>query len=150
MGLLNSMKNNIYKMVFNFKKKYSFTVAFRLNKHASVIQNILDDDEQVLYTFCGQKNNDHTVFFSSCVVALTNKRILIGQKRVLWGYFITSITPELFNDLKVSASLLWGMITIDTAKEKVYISNLDKKSLDEIETAVNRIMQDNKKRLLEN
>lgn len=144
------MKNNIYNRAFNFKKKYSFTIAFRLRKHSEVIQNILDDDERVLYAFCGQKNNDHTLWFSSCVIALTNKRILIGQKRVLWGYFITSITPEMFNDLKVQASLLWGMIIIDTAKEKVYISNLDKKSLDEIETAINRIMQDNKRRLLEN
>lgn len=138
------MKNNIYDNVFNFKKKYSMTVAFRLKKHSQVIQNILDSDEKVLYAFCGQKNNDHTVWFSSCVVVLTNKRILIGQKRVLWGYFITSITPEMFNDLKVSASLLWGMISIDTAKEKLYVSNLDKKSLDEIETSVNRIMRENK------
>lgn len=138
------MKNNIYNRAYNFKKKYSMTVAFRLKKHAEVIQNILDNDEKVLYAFCGQKNNDHTVWFSSCVIALTNKRILIGQKRVLWGYFITSITPEMFNDLKVSASLLWGMVTIDTAKEKVFISNLDKKSLDEVETAVNRIMRENK------
>ena len=145
-----NINNSIYNRVLNFKKKYSMTIAFRLKKHAEVLENILDNDEEVLYTFCGQKNDDHTVWFSSCVVALTNKRILIGTKRVLWGYFITSITPEMFNDLKVSASLLWGMISIDTAKEKVYISNLDKKSLDEIETNVNRIMQDNKKRLYEN
>ena len=144
------MENNIYSQALNFKKKYSLTVAFRLHKHAEVIQNILDDDEKVLYAFCGQKNDDHTVWFSSCIVALTNKRIIIGQKRVLWGYFITSITPDLFNDLKVHASLIWGMIIIDTAKEKVHISNLDKNSLDEVETAINRIMQDDKKRLLEN
>ena len=139
-----NIKNNIYNRAYNFKKKYGMTIAFRLKKHAEVIQNILDNDEEVLYAFCGQKNNDHTVWFSSCIVTLTNKRILIGQKRVLWGYFITSITPELFNDLKVSASLLWGMVSIDTAKEKVYISNLDKNSLDEVETAINRIMLENK------
>lgn len=39
------------------------------------------------------------------------------------------------------------MIIIDTAKEKVYISNLDKNSLDEVETAINRIMNNNKKKL---
>ena len=36
------------------------------------------------------------------------------------------------------------MVSIDTAKEKVYISNLDKNSLDEVETAINRIMLENK------
>lgn len=144
------MKNSIYNRVLNFKKKYSLTIAFRLSEHVKVIEKILDKDEKVLYAFCGQKNNDHTVWFASCVVVLTNKRILIGQKRVLWGYFITSITPDMFNDLKVHAGLIWGMIIIDTAKEKVHISNLDKKSLDEIETSVNNIMVDNKKRMFEN
>ena len=86
---LNNMKrninNSIYNRVLNFKKKYSFTVAFRLKEHAKVIENILDKDEKVLYAFCGQKNNDHMVWFSSCVIVLTNRRILIGTKRVLWG-----------------------------------------------------------------
>jgi len=139
-----NLKNNIYNRILNFKKKYPMTIAFRLKKHAEVLQNVLDEDEEVLYAFCGQKNDDHTVWFSTCIVALTNKRILIGQKRVLWGYFVTSITPDLFNDMKVHSSLLWGMISIDTAKEKVHISNLDKKSLDEIETAINKIMIEGK------
>ena len=139
-----NLKNNIYNRILNFKKKYPMTIAFRLKKHAEVLQNVLDEDEEVLYAFCGQKNDDHTVWFSTCIVALTNKRILIGQKRVLWGYFVTSITPDLFNDMKVHSSLLWGMISIDTAKEKVHISNLDKKSLDEIETAINKIIIEGK------
>ena len=46
----------------------------------------------------------------------------------------------LFNDLKIHAGLFWGMVIIDTAKELVHVSNLDKGSLDEIETYVNRIM----------
>lgn len=136
------MKDSVYRRIINFKKKYPLTVAFRLRKHADVIENILDEDEKVLYAFCGQKALAHNVFFSSCAIALTNKRLLVGQKRVFWGYLITSVTPDLFNDLKVEASLLWGKIIIDTAKEKLFVSNLDKASLDEVETAVNRIMQD--------
>ena len=135
----------VYNAASKFKKKYSFTIASRLKEHSQVIEKILDKDEKVLYAFCGQKNDDNCSLFQTAVVALTNKRIIIGQKRVVYGYFITSITPDLFNDLKITSGLFWGIITIDTAKELVYISNLDKKSLDEIETMVNRIMYEDKK-----
>lgn len=141
------MNKGVYKRVLNFKKKYSFTLALRLKKHSQVIENILDDDEETLYAFCGQRNDENSVFFATCVVCLTNKRIIIGQKRVLWGYFVTSISPELFNDLKIYSNLLWGKVEIDTAKEVVFISNLDKHSLDEVETSVNKIMLENKRRI---
>ena len=55
----------------------------------------------------------------------------------------------LFNDLKINSSLFWGSVIIDTNKELVQISNLDKASLDEIETRVNRIISDDKQRLRE-
>ena len=138
-------KRSVYSWATRFKRKYSFTIASRVKKHASVIEKILDKDEEVLYAFCGQKNDSHFSLFQTAVVALTNKRIIIGQKRVVYGYLLTSITPDLFNDLKIHAGLLWGMVIIDTAKEIVYISNLEKGSLDEIETYVNKIMLEDKK-----
>lgn len=140
---------SIYSRVKKFKSKYPGTIAFRLKEHSKVVENIIDKDEQVFYVFCGQKNDSSKILFSSCVVAVTSKRIIIGEKRLLWGYMITSVTPELFNDLKISTGLFFGKIEIDTAKEDMFISNLSKKSLDEIETNVNNIMLDNKRRIHE-
>lgn len=142
-------RRSVYAWATRFKRKYSFTIATRIKKHAKIIERILDNDEEVLYAFCGQKNDSNVSLFQSCVVALTNKRIIIGQNRVVYGYFITSITPDLFNDLKINSSLFWGSVIIDTNKELVQISNLDKASLDEIETRVNRIISDDKQRLRE-
>ena len=65
---------------------------------------------------------------------LTNKRILIGRKRLFFGYFLTSVTPEMFNDFKVSNLIIWGKVYIDTVKEFITISDLQKKSLVEVET----------------
>ena len=45
--------------------------------------------------------------------------------------------------------MFWGSVVIDTNKEIVCVSNLDKKSLDEIETMVNRIIMEDKQRLRE-
>lgn len=137
---------NVLKMVTRFKRKYPVTIAFNLKKHAMVVESIIDNDEKVLYAFCGQKNDTHRIIFDTCVLALTDKRLIIGQKRVLWGYQITTVTPDLFNDLKINAGLLFGRIEIDTVKEHIFISNLDKKSLDEIETNINKMMLENKRK----
>lgn len=137
---------SVYPKVLRFKRKYPMTIAFRLRKHASVVDGILDKDEKVLYAFCGQRNDDNRFLFESCVVVLTDKRIIVGEKRLL-GYYIINIRTELFNDLKIRAGLFFGHVEIDTVKENIHISNLDKNSLDEIETMVHHIVNDNKKRM---
>ena len=136
-----------YNLVCRFKRKYPMTVANFLKRHAKVAESIVDKDEEILYAFCGQKNDSLSVLFDTCVVIVTNKRIIIGQKRLLWGYQLTTVIPEFFNDLKLYSGLFWGTVEIDTVKEVIYISNVDKKSLDEIETNVNKIMLENKRRL---
>ena len=136
---------SIYDRVLEFKKKYKRTVAFRLKKHAAVIEKHLNPGEKVLYVFCGQKNYSSFMIINSCVVALTNRRIVIGQKRLLFGYFFTMITPDLYNDLKVTKNIIWSDIEIDTVKENVYISNLDPRGAEEIETAITDFMMKEKK-----
>ncbi len=139
-------KRSIYKMVSKFKKKYPYTIAIRLKKHAAVVENFLDEDEEAYYTFCGQRNDSNNLLFDSCVVALTNKRIIIGEKRALFGYYVLNISTKLFNDLTITSGIIWGRIEIDTVKENVFISNIDKRALDEIETMVHKIVLQNKKR----
>ena len=93
------MNNKVYKLARRFKIKYFGTIAFRIRAHSKVLAEHINPDEKLLYVFCGQKGGSNREIFSSCVVALTNQRIMIATKRVLWGYFLTTITPELFNDL---------------------------------------------------
>lgn len=143
---MNGMAS-IYDYVNLFKKKYPSTVTWwRLKRHAQVIEKHLNPGEYVQYAFAGQKNDLFYDVFSTCVIAVTNKRLLIGQKRVVFGYFLTSITPDLFNDMEVYQGLLWGKVTIDTIKEVVVISNLAKKSLPEIETNITEFMMEEKKK----
>lgn len=136
----------VYEKLLEYVKRNGKGVSFRLKKHCEVIDKHLNPGEEVIYAFSGQKNNDFYDIFTSCVVVLTNKRLLIGQKRVVWGYFLSSITPDLYNDLFVYQGLLWGKITIDTVKEKVTISNLSKRGLAEIETNITEFMMREKKK----
>ena len=75
--------------------------------------------EEVLYIFAGQKNGGFNTIFNTYAVVLTNKRILLATKRVVFGYFFKSITPDMYNDLTVHRGLIWGSITIDTVKEVI-------------------------------
>ena len=140
------MKNKVYRLAVRFRKKYFGTIAFRLKAHSEVIASHINSDEKLLYVFCGQKGYSNKEIFSSTIVALTNERIILATKRVLWGYFLTSVTPDLFNDLKVESGMLFGKVIIDTAKEKIIISNLSKDSLREVETAISTYMHKEKEK----
>lgn len=140
------MKRNTYSYVREFKNKYPKTIAFRLKKHSKIIDMHLNENEKVTYAFCGQDNVSSFAIVNSCVIALTNQRILIGQKRVLWGYYFTTITPDLYNDLKVKKNLIFSDIEIDTVKERVYISNLDPNGAIEIENVISSFMMKEKQK----
>ena len=137
----------VYEQVRMFKAKYPHTITwFRLRKHSAVVEKHLNPDEEPIYTFAGQKGGSPTDIFNTCVVCLTNKRIIIGQDNIIIGYNLNSITPELFNDMQVYSGILFGKITIDTIKETIEISNLDKRSLAEIESSVTSFMISEKKK----
>jgi len=139
------MGNSVYKQVLKFKEKYPMTIGWRLKENASVVERHLNPDEEVTYAFVAQKNDNVFNIFSTAVIALTNKRILIGRKRVLVGYFLNSITPDMYNDLKIASGLIWGKIYIDTVKEFVALTNLSNDSLTEIETKITSYMMEAKK-----
>ena len=133
-----------------YKKKYPFTVIWRLPAHAKVIEANLHDNEEVLYAFGGQKDNNHFGFFNTFVVVLTSERLVVAQKHLLVGYSVNSITPDLFNDLQIISGLLWGSVTIDTVKEVIYLSYVSKKSLPEIQKTVTKFMIEEKKKYVVN
>lgn len=137
----------VYDQVMMYKAKYPSTITwYRLKKHARVIEDHLNEDEEPLYTFAGQRNDSFTDVFATAILCVTNKRLLIGQDHIIGGYTLISITPDLFNDLSVFSGVLFGKVTIDTVKEMVVFSNLDKKSLPEIETAITSNMMKQKQK----
>lgn len=140
------MSKDVYKLVSKFKKDHPGTIAFRLAEHSRVVQEHLNPDEKILGAFCGQKNHSSFMIVNSCVFVLTNKRLLIGQKRLLWGYFFICITPDMYNDLKVRRNLIWSDVEIDTMKENIYFSNLAPSAAVAIETAITSFMMEEKKK----
>lgn len=142
------MSNVVYKKVKEFKRKFPMTIGWRLRANSKVIEQFLNPGEEVLYAFAAQKNDNPLDIVTTCVVTLTNKRILIGQKRVLFGFLYTSITPDMFNDLKIRMGLIWGKVILDTINELVILTNIQKEALDEIETHISEYMMKEKQKYI--
>ena len=144
------MKGVVYNSVKDFLRKYPATIAWRVKKHSSVVEEHLNDDEVVLYSFAGQKNSNFMQPFFTTVVVFTNKRMLLGRKKYLGRYDYSSITPDMLNDFEIKTSILYGIVEIDTVKEHFYIGCLDKRSLPSIEDALSKYMVNEKLKYMKN
>ena len=133
---------NIYEQALAFKRKYPKTIAWRIKAHSKVAQMHINLDETIKYVFACQKSHRSYEIFRTFIIVVTNKRIIVAQKRLIFGYLFISITPDMYNDLTIMMGLLWGKICIDTVKEVVVLSNIQKEALDEIETAITQNMID--------
>ena len=140
-----SKNKTVYQCVMEFKKRYPLTIMWRVKKHCAVIEKHLAPEEKVLYAFAAQKNNDATYITDTAVLCVTSERLLIAQDQILYGYTLTSVTPDMYNDLNIYSGIFWGKICIDTVKEVIYFSNFQKKALPEIESIISMYMIEAKK-----
>lgn len=137
----------VYEKLVEFRRRYPLTLGWRLKKHAKIVETHLNPGEEVLYAFAAQKNDNPLDIMSTFAIVLTNRRIVLARKRLFFGYLFTAITPDLFNDLKVTKGIVWGRIYIDTVKEFVPISNIDPKALPAIETKITEFMMNEKRKM---
>lgn len=137
------MRDSAYSELKLFINKFPRCVTwFRLKSHCKVVDKHLNPNEQILYIIAGQLDNNHWSLFNTGVLAITNERIIVAQNRLIVGYKFASVTPELYNDMSVDVGLFWGTICIDTIKEKIYVSNLDKRCLAEVETSITTFIKE--------
>lgn len=140
--------STVYEDIKAFKQKFRSTVAWRIKSHSRVIEKHLNPGEEVLYAFAAQGDSSSFEIFNTYAVVLTNKRILLAQKRVVFGYTFLAVTPDLFNDLTVQSGLIWGKVYIDTVKETIILSNISKAALDDVETPITEYMMNEKKKYI--
>ena len=141
-------KNTIYQKAKRFMLKYPFTVAFRIRKHAKVASQFVGEDEEIKYVFVAQKNFGSFDFVNTNIIVLTDKRLIVATKRIVFGYFFRMITPDMFNDLTIKKGLFFGSVLIDTVKERIALSNIDPSALPELETIVSEYMMEEKRKYI--
>ena len=139
-------KNTIYQKAKRFLLRYPFTVAFRVRAHAKVASEFVGADEEIKYVFVAQKNFNSWDFLNTNIIVLTDKRLIVATKRLVFGYFFRMITPDMFNDLTIKKGIIWGKVIIDTISEKVVLSNIDCGALAEIDDNITMYMLEQKKK----
>ena len=144
------MGKTVFESCKEFLNKYPGTIAWRIKKHCKVIEEHINKDEVVLYSFVGQKNTNWKSPFSTAVVVFTNKRMLVARSLFLGRSLYSSITPDMLNDFSIREHILFGTVEIDTVKEHFTINCLRKKSLPKIEDALSKYLVDEKLKLLKN
>lgn len=147
--MLKEAINFIYRKAREFRRKHPLTIAFRLKAHSKILAKHLNDGERIRYVFACQKGPSSYDIVSTYVVAITDRRIMIARKRILFGYFFLAITPEMFNDIKVKMGIIWAKIEIDTVKEFIVLSNIQSSAASEIESAVTQYVLKEKKKCKE-
>lgn len=113
------------KEMFNFCKKNKFgkgnTESWTL-KHFTVIENQLSSGEDVLLCFVGLHNFvSMTKHDNNFAYAITNKRIIMAQKKVV-GEVVQTVLLDNINDITYKKGLAFGVITIDSMKEKFNVA----------------------------
>lgn len=108
-------------------------------KHFKVLQDNLMRGEKVLMTFIGLHNYQSTTKHDgNYAYAITNKRILFGQKS-LTGEKFKAVNHEKINDITFEKGIMFGVITIDTPQEKFNIA-LDKASASSINNTIHEVL----------
>ena len=69
---------DVYEKMLEFKKKYPMTVSWRLKEHAKIVEKHLNPNEEVIYAFAAQKNDNPFDIITTFAVVLTNKRLWVN------------------------------------------------------------------------
>ncbi len=142
--------NFVYRNAKKFRRRHPLSMLFRLKAHSKILAKHLNPGERIRYVCAAQKGNSSLDIVSTYVIAITDKRIMLARKRLLFGYFFLSITPDLFNDVKVRMGFLWAKVEIDTVKEFIVLSNITSGAASEIDTAITQYVIKEKKRKKDN
>ena len=128
--------------MYNYCKENKFGSGFNEKwgvKHFKVLQDNLIRGEKVLMTFIGLHNYQSTTKHdNNYAYAITNKRILFGQKS-LTGEKFKAVNHEKINDISFKKGMIFGVLTIDTPQEKFNIA-LDSASASSINNAIHEVL----------
>ena len=79
-------------------------------------------DEEVKDVFAAQKNYQSYEIINTNIIVLTNKRLIVITKRLIFGYFFRMITPEMFNDLTIKNGILCRSFIIGDVHFKGFVN----------------------------
>lgn len=135
-----------FEEMYNYAKENGYGTGLTKGwskKHFKVLESNLRKDEEVYMTFIGFKDMKGMNHDSTCAYAITNERMILGQKKVIGENFVAVVLDNI-NDISLNKKLAYGIITFDTIKETFNVGVLKNTSQNIMEEA-SRIIFDMRK-----
>ena len=133
---------NLYRFCIDYGYGHGFNESWGI-KHFQILIDALMPNEKVLFPFIGLHNyvsmTSHGGYYA---YAVTNKRIIMGQKNVI-GQSFKSINWENINDITFKSGMALGVVTIDTYKE-IFNVAIDKNSAQNVCNRIHKVLEDMK------
>ena len=113
--------------------------------HFNLISDQLNSDEYVIFCFVGLHNYiSSTKHDNNYAYALTNKRLIVAQQKMI-GNNVQSIILDNLNNISKKRGMLLGTLTIDTLGKVLNVA-VDKDTVDRISDSLNEIIYNLKRR----
>lgn len=131
---------------------YRYTVAHGFGKgivgwgkkHFKVLEHSLASDENATICFVAISETDSSSGFHA--YAITNKRILCAQKRLIAGESVKSVNLDNLNDITFRTDLYHGYLELDTFKERMSLRFPEKADAKRLYALINEYFSDFKKK----
>lgn len=108
-------------------------------KHFSLVEQALGEDEHAIMCFIGLHNYISTTKHdNNYAYAITNKRIIMGQQKLVGQSFQTVMIDNL-NDITMKTGMIFGTVIIDTVKETFNVG-INKISAKKINSVIHNVL----------
>ena len=118
-------------------------IPFYDETHFSVIEEILDADEFVLFCFGGFEYHhiENDTRQGNCVCAITSERLIVARKNILSNFSVALQHGQIF-DVTASTGVVWGSLTFHTRFESFTIS-CDNENIYRIKAEIHKLLMIN-------
>lgn len=109
-------------------KDVNFSDSYMTGREILKLPELLQQDETIKYATSGFYDTNT----SSVLIVVTNKRILLENKKLLFGSQNTEIPLEMVNDISYNSGMLMAKISITSGTKDHKISQVSKKTVTQL------------------
>lgn len=109
-------------------KDANFSDSYMTGREILKLPELIQQDENIKYATSGFYDTNT----SSVLIVVTNKRILLENKKLLFGSQNTEIPLEMVNDISYNSGMLMAKVSITSGTKDHKISQVSKKTVTQL------------------
>ena len=115
-------------------KDVNFSDSYMTGREILKLPELIQQDETIKFATSGFYDTNT----SSVLIVVTNKRILLENKKLLFGSQNTEIPLEMVNDISYNSGMLMAKVSITSGTKDHKISQVSKKTVTQLVDTIRR------------